>query len=239
MIQQVKPASACADCRLCSRGQVCAPDNGSPDIDEIVQEVIRRVRPGPTPLVGVPVGVSARHCHVNRESMDILFGPGSELTPFRHLYQPGAFAANEYISVVGPRLRAIERVRILGPMRDYDQVELARTDSIYLGLQDPPVRDSGDLDDALPVTFIGPKGAVTVHAAIRATRHIHLSPDDTVRMGVDGRSEVCVRVDGEKGLVFENVRLKVDESFIPEIHLDTDDANAAGLACGDTVRIEP
>jgi putative phosphotransacetylase len=169
--------------------------------------------------------------------MDVLFGPGSELTPYRDLYQPGAFAAEELVSVVGPRLRAIERVRILGPMRSYTQVELARTDAIFLGLN-PPVRDSGDLGGANPIIFIGPKGAITVPGAIRAARHIHFSPTDIARMGLDEDATVRVRVGGEKGLLFENVRLKIEDSFVPEIHLDTDDANAADLVCGDTVQIE-
>ena len=169
--------------------------------------------------------------------MDLLFGPGSELSHFRDLYQPGAFAAGEVVSVVGPRMRAIERVRILGPLRTYNQVELSRTDAIFLGL-DLPVRDSGDIQDAKRITIIGPKGAMTTKVAIRAARHIHLSPSDVAIMGLQGRSSVQVRVGGEKGLTFQNARLKIDDSFIPEIHLDTDDANAADLVCGDLVHIE-
>ena len=170
--------------------------------------------------------------------MDVLFGPGYELNIYRELFQPGAFAAEEMISVVGPRLRAIERVRILGPTRGYNQVELARTDAIYLGVE-PPVRDSGDLEGANAVTFIGPKGSITVNGAIRAARHIHLTHSDVNAMGLSGKDRVRVRVGGEKGLTFDNVRLKIDDSYLPEIHLDTDDANAAELVCGDTVTILP
>lgn len=235
MAQGFKPASECADCRLCKRWQSPTPGNGSFPIDQIVQEVVRRVRAGGG--IPVPVGVSARHCHLNRDAMDVLFGPGSELTPCRDLYQPGAYAAKETVSVVGPRLRAIERVRILGPMRGYTQVELARTDAIGLGL-DPPVRDSGDLEGAQPITLVGPGGAITQPVAIRAARHIHFSPSDIARLGLEGRQAVRVRVEGEKGLIFENVRLKIDDSFIPELHLDTDDANAADLVCSDTIHIE-
>ncbi len=237
MTQRLTPASECADCSLCSRGQESRPENGSADLDRIVREVLRHVGQGEYTVQTVPIGVSARHCHVNREAIDILFGPGAELTPYRDLYQPGAFAAEEVISVVGPRLRAIERVRILGPMRDYSQVELARTDAIFLGL-DPPIRDSGDLRGAAPITFIGPKGAITVPAAIRATRHLHLRPTDVADMGLEGHSAVRARIGGEKGLTFENVRLKIDGSYLPEIHLDTDDANAADLSCGATACIE-
>ncbi len=237
MLQTFKPASECADCNLCSRGQQAAPGNGSPDIAHVVREVLARIRNGKVGLLEIPVGVSARHCHLNREAMDILFGAGSELTPYRELYQPGAYAAEECISVVGPRLRAIERVRILGPARDYNQVELARTDTIFLGL-DPPVRDSGDLQGAQRVTFVGPSGSLTVPAAIRAARHLHLRPADVAEMGLEGRNAVRARVSGEKGLTFENVRLKIDPGYLPELHLDTDDANAADVACGGSATIE-
>ena len=237
MAQVLNPSSECADCPFCSQGQCASSGNGSLPIDRIVQEVVRRVLEKRGEAFAVPVGVSVRHCHVNREAMDVLFGPGRELTPQRDLYQPGAFAAQEAVSVVGPRLRAIENVRILGPMRGYTQVELSRTDAIFLGLA-PPIRDSGDLRGAQLITLIGPKGAVTVEGAIRATRHVHLSPADVARMGLEGREAVRVRVKGEKGIVFENVRLKIDEGFIPEIHLDTDDANAGDLACGDVAYIE-
>ena len=206
------------------------------DIERIVAEVVDKL--APRSALTIPVGVSARHCHLNQEATDILFGPGYQLNVYRELFQPGAFAAEEMISVVGPRLRAIERVRILGPTRGYNQVELARTDAIYLGVQ-PPVRDSGDLAGANSVTFIGPQGSITVDAAIRAARHIHMTPSEAGRMGLTGKDRIRVQVGGEKGLIFENVRLKMDESYVTEIHLDTDDANAAELACGDTVTILP
>ena len=237
MAQTFKPASECADCKLCERGQPAANGNGSPDIAGVVREVLGRIRNGKVGLLEIPVGVSARHCHLNREAMDVLFGRGSELTPYRELYQPGAYAAEECVSVIGPRLRAIERVRILGPARDYNQVELARTDAIFLGV-DPPVRDSGDLRGARQVTFVGPEGSLTVPAAIRAARHLHLRPADVDEMGLSGCSDVRARVSGEKGLIFENVRLKIDPAYLPELHLDTDDANAADLVCGGKAFIE-
>ena len=229
-----RPASACDDCKLCPHGGADAPDSPAIDIDRIVAEVVGKL--APQNGLSVPVGVSARHCHVDQEALGILFGKGYKLSVYRELYQPGAFAAEEMISVVGPRLRAIERIRILGPTRGYNQVELARTDAIYLGV-DPPVRDSGDLERAGAVTFIGPKGSISLSAAIRAARHIHLTPTDVRRMGLTGRDRVRVQVSGEKGLTFENVRLKIDESYLPEIHLDTDDANAAELICGDKVTV--
>jgi putative phosphotransacetylase len=230
--QSLKPSSECADCKLCTLGQGAPNKAGLSHIDQVVQEVVRRVRDHQG--IPIPVGVSARHCHVDPQTLEILFGPGAELTPYRELYQPGAFAAEEYISVVGPRLRAIERVRILGPCRDYNQVELARTDAIFLGV-DPPMRDSGDVKGAQRVTFIGPRGSVTVNAAIRAARHIHLRPSDVTELELEGRESIRVSVGGEKGVIFQNVRLKIDASYLPELHLDTDDANAADIICGHTV----
>ncbi len=230
----LQPASACEDCNLCSRCESRAPGD-SIDVDAVVDEVLRQIR-APAPM-DVPIGVSARHCHLNDEGLETLFGRGARLHVYRELYQPGAFAAEEVVSVVGPRLRAIERVRVLGPTRGYNQVELARTDAIFLGL-DPPIRDSGDLEGAGFITFIGPKGSFTSNCAIRATRHIHLTPQDAGRMGMSDTDRVSVRVPGEKGLVFHNVRLKVEPGQLPEIHLDTDDANAAGSACGDIATIE-
>lgn len=230
MLSMPKTASVCTDCGLCPNEQ-CGDE-----LNPIIQEVVRRVRGQQGHEIPIPVGVSARHAHVSQEALEILFGKGHHLTPYRELYQPGAFAAEELISVVGPRLRAIERVRILGPCRDYNQVELARTDAIYIGVN-PPMRDSGDLEGASQVTFIGPKGSVTTNAAIRAARHIHLRPTDVTQMGLDNQTALRVRVGGEKGLIYENVRLKIDDSYLPEIHLDTDDANAADLTCGNTAYI--
>jgi putative phosphotransacetylase len=234
--RQFRPASACDDCNLCAHFGPDAPASSGIDIDRIVAEVVDKIAPKSD--LAVPVGVSARHCHLNQETLDVLFGPGYELNVYRELYQPGAFAAEEMISVVGPRLRAIERVRILGPTRGYNQVELARTDAIYLGVQ-PPVRDSGNLEGANAVTFIGPKGSITVNGAIRAARHIHMTPAEVARMGLTGKDRVRVQIGGEKGLIFEKVRLKIDESYVTEIHLDTDDANAAELECGDIATILP
>ena len=233
MLTMTKTTSACDDCGLCPHDHDCGNSDG---IDRLVQEIVRKVKSQRAQEIPIPVGVSARHAHIDDETLQILFGPGHELTPYRELYQPGAFAAEEVISVVGPRLRAIERVRILGPSRDYNQVELARTDAIYIGVN-PPVRDSGDLRGAEAVTFIGPKGSITTHAAIRAARHIHLRPSDITELGLEGHENTRVRVGGEKGVIYDNVRLKIDGSYLPELHLDTDDANAADLVCGNTAYI--
>lgn len=184
----------------------------------------------------VPIGISARHAHVTLEHLEALFGRGHSLTLHAELYQPGEFAARETIAVVGPRMRAIESVRILGPLRPYSQVEFSRTDCVYLGL-DAPIRTSGDLDDAEPVTLVGPEGTARVKAAICPTRHIHLNPTEASYYGVTDRQEVSVRVGGERALTLERVRIRVHPRVIAQMHLDTDDANAAGLRGGEGVEL--
>ncbi|MFQ6041593.1 MAG: phosphate propanoyltransferase [Candidatus Poribacteria bacterium] len=185
----------------------------------------------------IPVGVSARHVHLTREHLEQLYGPGRELTVRADLYQPGNFAAEETVTIVGPRMRAIEGVRILGPLRNYSQVEIARTDAITLGL-DPPIRDSGDLEGAAPILLVGPAGSVFLEeGAICAVRHLHLTPEDAECLGVKAGDELKVRIPGIRALTFENVRPKISEGVLPQLHLDTDDANAAGLRGGEAIEI--
>lgn len=185
----------------------------------------------------VPVGVSARHAHLTQEHLEILYGPGSQLNEYAPLYQPNNFAARETVTVVGPRMRAIESVRVLGPLRDYSQVELSRTDAIRLGI-DPPVRESSFLDGAAPILLVGPKGSVFLEeGAILANRHIHMNPTDAACFGVAARKPYRVRVDGERGVTFENVYVKISEGVLLQMHLDTDDANAAGLHGGELVEL--
>lgn len=239
--ETTRRSPACQDC-----GRCLVDDGGTvfqgtrEEIERIAQEVIRRLREeaeeAEEPLL--PVGVSVRHVHLTREAVDRLYGPGYELRKLRELYQPGEYAAQETVAVVGPRMRAIERVRILAPLREYSQVELARTDGFLLGM-DLPVRNSGDLEDAPSVTLVGPMGSLHLeHGAIRPMRHIHMSPTDAERFGLAGKEQVRVVVPGPKGLIFENVVLKLNEKCLPELHLDTDDANAADLSCGDKVKVE-
>lgn len=179
----------------------------------------------------VKVGVSARHVHLCREHMDILFGKGSELTPFKEL-MGGQFAAKETVTIIGLKLRAIENVRVLGPLRSQTQVEVSATDCIRLGVN-APVRLSGDLEGSAPITIIGPKGAVSVQeGCIVAMRHIHMSPADAARFGVKNRQVVDVRMGGERGGLLANVPVRVDPSFTTEMHIDTDEANALGIHNG-------
>ena len=185
----------------------------------------------------IPVGVSARHAHVTQEHLEILYGEGHQLTVHAPLYQPGAFAAKETLTVVGRRMQAIEGLRILGPVRDYSQVELAQTDAIRLGLN-PPIRDSGDLAGSEAIVLIGPQGSIHLEeGAICATRHIHMTPQDAENWGIREGDLLTVRIPGERALTFENIHPKISPSYVPQMHLDTDDANAAGLRGGEGVEL--
>jgi len=177
----------------------------------------------------VPIGVSARHIHLTQEHVEALFGPGYQLTKKKEL-MGGQFASNETVTIVGLKLRAIENVRILGPVRKASQVEVSATDAIKLGMK-VPVRESGDVKGSAPIAIVGPKGAIYLkEGCIVAMRHIHMSPKDAQAAGVkDG--------DIERGTIFNQVKIRVDDSFTLEMHIDTDEANAAKIATGNTVTI--
>ncbi len=186
---------------------------------------------------GVPVGISNRHIHLSREHIDILFGKGYELTPIKDLSQPGQFACKELLTIVGPSLRPIENVRVLGPERPESQVEISRTDSFTLKVK-PPVRESGKIAGSSPISIIGPKGIVTLEeGCIIANRHIHMSLEDGEKFGVKDNQYVTVDVNSERRTRFYDVQVRVHKNFRLEMHLDTDDANAAGLKNGDKVQI--
>jgi putative phosphotransacetylase len=181
-------------------------------------------------------GVSVRHIHLCKEDLEILFGKGYELSVLRELYNPG-FASKETLTVVGPKLTAIQNVRILGPLRSKTQVELAKTDCIVLGM-DAPVRASGDTAGSSSCVLVGPKGAVVLKdGAIRANRHMHLSSVDADYFGIKDNQVVDVRVGGPKGLTFNNVQVRVAPDFKTELHVDTDDGNAADIVNGTMVEI--
>jgi len=177
----------------------------------------------------IPLGVSNRHIHLTKETFEKLFGEGNEFEEMRPLYQPGEFASKHVLAVVGPKLRSIPAVRILGPLRKYDQVEVSLTDAIYLGIN-PPVVNSGDLERAVGLTLVGPNGSVYIEkCAIIANRHIHMTNKDALRFGVKEGEYCKVRIGGEKGTTFENVLIRINDSWKLQIHLDTDDANAANV----------
>lgn len=178
----------------------------------------------------VPVGLSNRHVHLSQEHINILFGEGYELTKFKDLSQPGQYAANEKIDVVGPKGKL--NMRVLGPARNESQVEISVTDGFVLGVN-PPVRDSGDLLDSPGAKLVGPKGEVAIDKGIiAAARHIHMHTTDAETFGVKDREIVSVRVGGKRGLIFENVLVRVHPTFALEFHLDIDEGNAAGLING-------
>jgi putative phosphotransacetylase len=181
-------------------------------------------------------GVSVRHIHLCKEHADVLFGKGYELTALRDLYNPG-FAAKETLTVVGPKLNAIQNIRVLGPFRGKTQVELAKTDCIILGI-DAPVRPSGEVTGSSSAVLIGPKGAVYLsEGVIRANRHMHLSTVDAQYFGIKDNQVVDVRAGGPKGLTFNNVQVRVAPDFKAEFHVDTDDGNAADIINGTLVEI--
>lgn len=175
----------------------------------------------------IPIEVSACHIHLSQEDLDVLFGQGYELKSYRALSQPGQFASDEKLVLETPA-GMMENVRIVGPVREHTQVELAWTDAVRLGLR-PPVRISGDLSGALPVTIRGPKGVAADRACvIVAQRHIHLNLAQAKELGVEHGSEVSVRIGGVRETVFEKVAVRVHDNFDLRLHLDTDEGNACG-----------
>ena len=177
----------------------------------------------------IPLGVSNRHIHLTKDTFCKLFGENTEFEQIRPLYQPGEFASKHTLTIVGPKLRSIPAVRILGPLRKYDQVEVSLTDAIFLGI-DPPVVNSGSLDSASPLTLVGPKGSVYIDkCAIVANRHIHMTNKDAEKFGVKNGDFCKVRIGGEKSTIFENVLIRTNDNWLLQIHLDTDDANAANI----------
>ncbi len=184
----------------------------------------------------VPIGVSARHIHLTQEHVEILFGKGYQLTKKKEL-MGGQYASNEQVTIVGLKLRAIENVRILGPVRKRSQVEISATDAIRLGVK-APIRESGNVKGSAPITVVGPKGVIYLEeGCIIAKRHIHMAPKDAMAAGVADGQTVSVKADNERGTVFNHVQIRVDESFTLEMHIDTDEANAAKIATGQTVTI--
>ncbi len=211
-------------------------------VEEISRRVVERLlRESPEIANGrklVPVGISVRHVHLCREHVDVLFGPGFELEPRNELYQLGQYASQATVTLVGPRMRCMDQVRILTPLRPETQVEIARTDAIYLGLN-PPVKPSGNHENTPGIIIVGPKGVVHLdRGVIRANRHMHIGVEEAQRWGISDNDIVKVRVaNQDKVTVFEDVQVRVKPEFRAEFHLDTDDANASSVSNGDLVEI--
>lgn len=184
----------------------------------------------------VKIGVSNRHIHLDRRTMDILFGAGSELHPTKYLGQPGQYASAETVTLKGPR-GELKRVRVLGPLRSKTQVEISVTDSFTVGVK-PPVRESGHLDGTPGITVIGPRGMVKLEeGVIVALRHIHMSPDDAKHFGVTNGQIVQVKVPGARGCTLDNVVVRVSPKYALEMHIDVDEGNGLGLKTGDFVEV--
>jgi putative phosphotransacetylase len=179
----------------------------------------------------VPIGVSSRHVHLTQEHVEALFGKGYELTKKKEL-MGGQFASNELVTIVGLKLRAMENVRILGPVRKASQVEISSTDSVKLGIK-APIRESGDVKDSAPIAIVGPKGVVYLkEGCIIAKRHIHMAPADAKAAKVKDGDIVSVQVENERGTTYNHVQIRVDDSYTLEMHIDTDEANAAKISTG-------
>jgi len=227
-------ASYCQECGACAAKEAAFPAASGDDrlVDRIVGEVLKSLgEKSDTRSESLPLGVSNRHMHIREETFKTLFGGDAVLEVYRELYQPGEFASNQVVTIVGPKMHAIQNVRILGPFRTYNQVELSLTDAIGIGIS-PPIRNSGDLKGAAPLTVVGPAGSVFLtECAVIANRHMHLPPSKARVFGVADGDFVKVRIGGEKGTVFENVLVRVNEVWKPQLHLDTDDANASNVRC--------
>ncbi len=212
----------------------------SAKIAELVKQVLADMEGGAvSECCGneVPVGVSNRHIHLNKEDLATLFGEGYELTPLKDLSQPGQYACKETLTLIGPAMRPIEGVRVLGPLRSKSQVEISMTDSYVLKVK-PPVRESGKTEGSAGVTIVGPKGVVQLkEGCIIANRHIHMSPSDGVKFGVKDGDTVTVDVEGKRRTRWYDVQVRVHKDFRLEMHVDTDDANAAGIGNGFKVKV--
>jgi putative phosphotransacetylase len=189
-------------------------------------EPLPRTAAAPHPLV---VNVSARHCHLTAETVEILFGKGRQLTVHKWLYQDGQFAAQETVTLLGPRSRVISNLRILGPCRTLNQIELAYTDGIALGF-DLPLRLSGNIQGTPGGMLMGPAGFFEMpEGVIRALRHVHMSPADAAYYSVKNGDDMKLKIGGPCGLALDRMLVRVDPSFKLEVHIDTDEGNACNL----------
>ena len=205
---------------------------------ELVERMVReqvyaRLGQAPRAAAKAPnallVNISARHCHLTPAAVEALFGPGHELTPMKWLYQEGQYAAKESVTLIGPRSRVISNLRILGPCRNLNQVELASTDAIALGF-DIPTRMSGEIAGTPGCMLMGPHGYFQLEqGVIRAQPHVHMHPDDAAHYQVKHLDVMKLKIHGPLGLTLDHVVVRVDPSFKLEVHIDTDEGNACGL----------
>ena len=219
-------------------------------VEQIVQRIIQQAGGASTPAPTSPaptnsssdpnlvVSISARHIHLTDAHVEQLFGPGRTLTPGKDLYQDGFYAAEETVMVVGPRRRMLPNVRILGPTRDFSQVELAKTDAISLGI-DAPVRHSGDINGTPGCVLVGPAGAVELsQGVIRAARHVHMSDEDAARYGVAKGDYMNLKITSKDcSVTMEDVLVRPGPNAKLEVHIDTDEGNACNLDAATSVKL--
>ena len=201
------------------------------EIEQIVRSVVtaRLANVGGPPAPELRVDASARHLHLCQADLETLFGPGAALTVHRPLYQEGNYAAQQTVTIIGPRSRLISNLRVLGPLRKQTQVELAFTDAISLGL-DLPVRLSGDIAGTPGALLMGPHGVVELkEGVIRAAIHVHMNPNEAAHFGVKHGDLMKLKIGGDAGITFNRVHVRVDQRSKLNVHMDTDEANACGL----------
>ena len=207
-----------------------------PQVERLVRSILQRqagangsAPPGSEHRPNLVVNISARHAHLTQGDVDILFGPGYQLSAMKRLYQDTDFAANETIAVVGPRQRMIPGIRILGPCRTFTQVELSLTDAISLGIE-IPVRLSGDIEGTPGCLLIGPKGSLVLEkGVIKAERHVHMGPKDAEFYGVKAKDRMNLRVEGSCPTTLEGLLVRTHPDWKLEVHIDTDEANCCDL----------
>lgn len=207
-------------------------------IEEIIMDVLKKqadnIKTNEKP--DIPIGISNRHIHLSRSDLDICFGESYELTPIKDLNQPGQYACKETMTICGPK-GAIEKVRVLGPVREETQVEILAKDNFTLGIN-APLRISGDISSSEGLTLIGPKGSVQLkEGTIIAKRHIHMTKDDAKKHGVDDGQIVSIQIAGERGGIYDNVIIRSNDNSATECHLDMEEANAFGITNDSKLRI--
>src|SRR5680860_257590 len=202
----------------------------------LVTEAVMKQLCGNSGTNKLPVAISNHHVHLSQEDMNRLFGASHQFKVFKDLSQPGQCAYDEKITVVGPK-GVLENVRILGPARRETQVEITVSDGIKLGVK-APIRDSGELAQSASLTLVGPLGSTTLpEGTIIAARHIHMHPDDANRFGVNDKDRISVKAPGARGLVFNEMLVRVSDNYKLEMHIDIDEANSANLKNNDSVEI--
>ena len=205
-------------------------------IEQIVINTVKRLMAEKDAPNRVPLGISNKHLHLTQEDVETLFGKGHQLTNLKDVKQPGQFACEETVKIVGPK-GEFPKVRVLGPARPKTQIEMSLTDARSLGIK-APIRESGKLDGTPGVKLVGPCGEVALENGVMiALRHIHMTPEIADALGLKDKDCVGVETSGLRPLLFRDVLVRVSPDFAYEMHLDTDEANAAGLSNGDLLKV--